>query len=80
MFTYEDPDDDQPLTPNEYPSPKDVYESYVDEAALKRHLDSKEWQAVVKGWKECFEGSSKVPFVSLERIAGFVHLPAPVDA
>lgn len=31
MFTYEDPDDDQPLTPNEYPSPKDVYESYVDD-------------------------------------------------
>lgn len=31
MFTYEDPDDDQPLSPSEYPSPKDVYESYVDD-------------------------------------------------
>lgn len=31
MFTYEDPDDDQPISPNEYPSPRDVYESYVDD-------------------------------------------------
>jgi hypothetical protein len=31
MFTYEDPDDDRPITPNEYPSPKDVYDSYVDD-------------------------------------------------
>ena len=31
MFTYEDPDDDRPISPNEYPSPKDVYNSYVDD-------------------------------------------------
>jgi hypothetical protein len=31
MFTYEDPDDDRPISPNEYPSPKDVYDSYVDD-------------------------------------------------
>ena len=53
------------------------YESYVDESALNRHLKSKEWQAVVKGWSDCFEGTSDVSFVSLERIAGFVHLQAP---
>ena len=53
------------------------YESYVDQAALDRHLGSKAWQAVVKGWSDCFEGTSAVSFVSLERIAGFVHLQAP---
>lgn len=56
------------------------YESYVDDAALQRHLNSKEWKAVVKGWSDCFEGTSNVSFVSLERIAGFVHLQAPADA
>lgn len=50
------------------------YERYRSGAALKRHLNSASWQAVVAQWTRFFEGSSAtsaIKFFSVDRIAAF---------
>lgn len=54
------------------------YECYRDDAALKAHLRSRSWKALVKEWSDCFEGSvAEIAVTKLRRIGGFVHLEAP---
>jgi quinol monooxygenase YgiN len=49
------------------------YERYRSMAALKVHLASTSWQAVVAQWSRYFEGpsSASIEFFSVHRIAAF---------
>lgn len=52
------------------------YERYRNMAALKAHLASPSWQAMVAHWPEFFEGTGPAdggPFIKLVRIAGFAR-------
>jgi quinol monooxygenase YgiN len=50
------------------------YERYRNQAALRAHLASTSWQAVVAQWTRYFEGPSPtaaIHFFSVQRIAAF---------
>lgn len=52
------------------------YESYIDQAAVQVHLNSRSWQTLVTNWPLCFEGTTaSIQLRPVERIAGFVRLP-----
>jgi quinol monooxygenase YgiN len=51
------------------------YERYRTKRALKAHLESKSWQAVVAQWPEFFDGPSSkaIKFFGVHRIAAFAR-------